>query len=303
MNILAVVNQILVLLMLAAAGMFLRKKNILTDPVIKGINSTVIVVAWPLLILMSTQRGLDTISNTGFLRILGLATLCMAAFSAIIFAFAKKRLPHKKQAVFTGLCVLPNAGFVGIPLVQAFYGETAVAYLAAYIVAFNLVLWSMYLFFFEGKFTNPIKSMLNAGMISGVLATAFLLFRIHIPEPFAGFFNQMASLTTPLTMILLGSRLIEALNIKQLANPTVWLSVATRLLLYPLAVYLIMCLLGIEGMERGVLVLVSAMPCANAMQMFSEKYDADYHLAAQGGSLSLLLCLVTIPLVLLITGV
>ena len=303
MNILAVVYQILVLLMLAASGMFLRKKKILTVPVIKGINSTVMVLAWPFLILMSTQRDFDSITNAGFLHVLGLSTLCMGLLSLLLFTVCKKWLSHEKQAVFTGLCALPNAGFVGIPLVHAFYGDAGVTYLAAYIVAFNLVLWSMYLFFFEGKFTNPIKAMLNPGMIAGVTATLLLLFRIRIPEPFASFFNQLASLTTPLIMILLGARLIESLNIKQLGDPAVWVSVFIRLIAFPLAVFLIMQLMNIQGMERGILVLASAMPCASAMQMFSEKYDTDYRLAAQGGALSLVLCLVTIPLVLLITGI
>jgi Predicted permeases len=303
MNILAVVFQILVLLMIAATGLFLRKKNVLTDPVIKGVNSIVLTVAWPIMILMSTQRDFETISTGSFLRLLLLSTLCMAVLSAILFVAVKKRMPEKRQAVFSGLCALPNAGFVGLPIVQAFYGSAGITYLAAYIVAFNLVMWSMYLLIFDKNVKNPFKAMLNASVIAGVTAVILFVLRIRIPEPFASFFNQLASLTTPLSMLLLGSRLIESLNIKKLRSPTLWGAVCIRLVLFPLAVYALMRLLGLTGMELGVMVLASAMPCASATQMFAEKYDKDYSLAAQGIAISLLLCLVTIPVILLITGV
>ena len=302
MRILAVVFQILTLFMLTGSGAFLRRKQILTEPVIHGINASVLAVAWPALVIMSTQKQLSAGNLDGFFRILLYATLLMAGVSAVLMAACKGRTEENKRSVFVALCALPNTGFVGIPLVRAFYGDEGLAYLAGYIVAFNLVLWTQYVLIFGGKQANPFRAALNISVLAAVCAVLLLVFQVRIPEPFASFFDQLASLTTPLSMILLGARLKESLNIKQILDRTLLSAVGIRLLLFPLLAYGVMRAMGIHGMELGVMVMASAMPCASVGQMFAEKYHKDVGFAAQGISLSLILCVFTIPFILWMTG-
>ena len=72
---------------------------------------------------------------------------------------------------------------------------------------------------------------------------------------------------------------------------------------FPINTSVLLRLLGISGLPLQVLTLVCALPCANSVQLFAEKYGKDYALASKAISLSLLLCVITIPLVMLVTGI
>ena len=301
-DITSVVLQILTLLMLAGCGIFLRKKQILTDPVIKGINSACIMVAWPAMVLMMSQKDITVDMLPGFYRVLFSAVCIMGGGSILVYVLGKKWLNEKKLPVFVSLAALPNSGFVGLPIVYAFYGDAGVIYLSAYIVGFNIVLWSMYLFIFGVKNKHPLKTIFNANVIASLISALLITFRIRIPDPFSSLFSQLGSLMTPMTMLLLGSRLIQSLKANPIWDKTVLTALFVRLILFPLGSYALGYLVGLRGMELGIIVLAGAMPAASTAQMFAEKYDKDIALAAQGTSLSLLLCLVTIPLILVITG-
>ena len=303
MNIIAVVYQIAALLLIAGCGIVLRKRQTLTDPVIEGINTVVLNLVWPAMILTTTQKNLSSEWIPGFLRVLLLSTLLLSAFSIILYLCARKRLPQNQQAIFSALCVLPNAAFIGLPVVQAFYGEVGITYLAAYIVGFNFVMWTVFPILMQGKFINPIKSLINFNMLSCIAATLLFVFQIRIPEPFITFLQQLANLITPMSMLLLGARLPESFRIDQLKSLTLWISVFIRLFLFPLVIFGVLRLIGISGLELGILVLVSAMPCASSVELLAENYRRDYRLATQGISISILLCLASIPLILWITRI
>ena len=301
MGIWAVVLQILTLFLLTASGAYLRKKDVLTEPVIKGINLSVLTLAWPAMVLVSTQKSLSPELMGGFLRILGYGFVVMGFVSVLVLVVCRGRMDENKLPVFISLCAMPNSGFVGIPLVGAFYGDIGIAYLAAYIIAFNLVLWTIQLAIF-GVQGSRVKAFLNPSVLAAVVAVGLFVFQIRIIEPFAGFLNQLAAITTPLSMLLLGARLGESLKISRLGDKSLVSVMLIRLIVFPLFSFVLMRLVGMTGIEMGVMVLAGALPCATATQMFAEKHHKDYLFAAQSVSLSLLLCLATIPFVLWVTG-
>ena len=80
MNIITVTNQILMLFIITGVGWFLQKRKVLTDPVIKGINSVVLQAAWPAMILSTTQKKCTPETLKGFFTV--------AAVSAAILSLA-----------------------------------------------------------------------------------------------------------------------------------------------------------------------------------------------------------------------
>ena len=81
----------------------------------------------------------------------------------------------------------------------------------------------------------------------------------------------------------------------------IWTALALSLAL-PMAGFALFRLLGFEGLPLGVITLACAMPGAVATQMYAEREKKDALFAATGVSLGTILCLASIPLVLLITG-
>ncbi len=298
----AVLLQILMLLMIMAVGIYLRKRKVMTDPVIKGINQIILQIALPAQIILTTQKEYAPGLLPGFFRAMLLAVLLMVMFSIAFYALSGSRLSDRRRVVFAALSALPNAAYVGVPLVQAAYGDGGIIYLSAYIIAFNLVLWTLYQVLYAGRKGMDMKLLFNNGVIACIMGTLFFAARVKLPQPFLGFVTQLGGLTTPLSLLLLGARLSQGLQRDKLRDKALWTALAMRLILYPLGAYLILRLIGIGGMELKVLVIVSALPSAVAAQMFAEKYDKDYILASQGVTLSLILCVITIPLLMLLLG-
>lgn len=298
-NIVAVIEQIIMLLCITTVGFFMRRKGVMTDPVIKGVNTLLLRVAWPCMILMTTQKECTNETVTSFTTILliTLAVLSIAAIAA--FLITRKIAPDSSAAVFTILAILPNAGFVGLPIIKAVYGDMGVFYLSAFLVGFNLVVWTICVFFFTGINIRSLKEALNPGFIAAILGTALFLLRITLPTPLASTVTQLGSLTTPLSMLLLGARLPQ-ISPKIFRSKLLWCSNALKLLVMPLVTYGIMHLLKIDPLLIGITVLSMAMPSPSVAQLFAEKYGDDVELGTTGVSVSTLLCIITIPLIMLI---
>lgn len=298
-SIVPVVNQIIMLFIIALCGLFLRKINVFTDAVIKGVNKTVLTVAWPAMMLMVTQKEYKPELLAGFAQVLIAGVIVMSLGSIIVYLAYSKGKREKLKPVVSMLAAMPNAGYIGLPIISAVYGDEGTLFLAAYIVAFNIVMWTLSTSMFTGFSLKSLKGMLNPGFIFAILGTVLFLTKITLPAPLLSTVNQLGGLNTPLSMLLIGARM-DTLRPKQLLNAHLWIPAAIKLLAMPAITLLALRLLGVTGVPLGVTVLSTAMPAAAGCQMLAEKYDREVGFASTGISLSTLLCVVSIPIILLL---
>lgn len=297
MDITRIALQIMMMLGIALIGLWLRHKDVMDQPVITGINTIVLKIAMPALTLMAVQKERSQEALAAFTNILIWGFLLIALSCLALYFAVRKWLPEDRIAVFSGLSTMPNAGFVGIPIVQALYGAEGVLLLSAFIIAFNTAQWTVGLMTFSsGKFRLR-DAVLNPGVISAAAALLMFYLDIRLPDPFFSMCGQLGALTTPLAMLLAGARLYE-FRLSALKDLSLWGAMAARLIVIPLISYLVLMALQISGMSLNILVLGMAMPAATAGLMFAERYKKDSAYAALGVSLSLILCLATIPLLM-----
>lgn len=297
MSILPVVNQIIMLFIIAALGFMLRRMKVFTDPVIKGVNSTVILITWPAMMIMTTQKDYDAEVLKGFFGVFTASLVILSVFILITFFCFSKMKDKGLRPVMTMLAVMPNSGYIGLPIIQAVYGDAGALYLAAYLVGFNLVLWTLCVSICTGFTLKSLKGMLNPGLIAAIVGIALFLLKIKLPSPVLSAVNQLGSLNTPLAMLLLGARM-DTLTLKKLLDGPMWITVALKLVVIPILALYVLKALGMPPLALGVAVLATAMPSASACQMLAEKYDLGVDFAARGVLVSTLLCIVTIPLML-----
>lgn len=183
MDIAAVVNQILMMLLIMGAGLLLRRAGVLTAEVIKGISGIVLKVAMPCLVLMMVQRDGGQDLRADFLRIALASLLWMSAGLLIVYVVFRKKLPKQRAAVFAGLCALPNVGYMGMPIVSAVYGDLGVVYLAAAVVGFNCTIYLTLEIMMTGRLPRPSALARNIGLILSLLALATFMLGIRIPMP------------------------------------------------------------------------------------------------------------------------
>lgn len=294
MNIASGVYELIMLYIIIFVGLVLRKKGIFTEGVIKGVNSMVFLAVWPAMIIMTTQKEYDQPQLAGFLFTFSFALVFLAAMALIVHWVVKNRLSAQQASVFTLLVTMPNAGFVGYPIIEAVYGAEGVIYLSAFLMAFNMVLWTIGVMIFGGGKKNFFKNLLNPGLIASVLGMLLFFFRIQLPRPLLSAVQRVGNMVTPLSMLLLGARL-DGLRREDIRCGLTWLAAGLKLVAVPLIAFVILKLIGVSGILPGVIILSICMPSASAAQIFSEKFHKDVALSTKGITLSMLVCFAVIP--------
>ncbi|MGI5899843.1 MAG: AEC family transporter [Christensenellales bacterium] len=296
-----VLNQIGMLFIIAAVGLLLRKMNVLTDPAIKGINGAIVNVTWPAMALMAMLVDYTPEVLSGFLTVMVISIFAMSFSCLVGYLFFRKHKDKLRRPVLISLASLPNAGFIGMPIAYALYGDLGVLYMAAFLVGFNLLVWTAGASMFTGFGLKTLKGLVSPGFIGIVIGLVIFLLKIKLPAAVESAIVNLGQLNTPLAMMMLGARM-DTLKLSDLADKQMWGATALKLVIIPLMLYGAMRLLGFEGILLAMPVMMTAMPAASACQILSERYEADNALTAKGISLSTLMCSVTVPLLALLMG-
>ena len=121
-------------------------------------------------------------------------------------------------------------------------------------------------------FTNPL--------ILGALAGgAFTLLGIRVPSVLEAPIHQLSALTTPLALFVLGGTLQFSSIREHLSCLTATL--VCKLLVFPAVTLWLSGLLGLQPVERFLLLSVFATPVATASYPMAESMDGDGKLAAE----------------------
>ena len=136
-------------------------------------------------------------------------------------------------------------------------------------------------------------------LMAAILGMALFVLGIRLPGVLFDAMEAMGSVTTPLAMFIIGTRLTQ-IRMNDFKDVKLLTTCALRLLVFPLVAYALLTLCGFGGMVRNVVTLCTAMPCAAQIVMQAETYKGDGALASRGVAVSTLLSIATIPIILLL---
>lgn len=296
---LVVGRQVVVLFILIALGFLCNKRRLLNAETVAGMTDLVLYVVTPCIIVVSFQREL----SRAMLGSLGLAFLVGVIYHLINIALAHTCLSdpyERRQKVLRFSLVFSNAGYMSLPLQRELLGEIGVFYGAAIVAVFNLCLWSYGLILMSGE-TCEIrlrKVLLNPGVTSVMIGVLLFVSSCQIPSLLLEPMKAVASLNTPIPMIIIGYYLADAKLGRVVRDGRVYAAMGLRLLGVPL---ILLGLFWVAGIENATLVLAcmiaASAPAAAATTMFAAKFHQDTLLSVGIVSYSTLLSLVTMPLV------
>ena len=193
--------------------------------------------------------------------------------------------------------IYSNAGILVIPLVQELLGQDYVIYSSAYIAVQLILLWT------QGK--NMLceeeklewkKIFLNVNIISIIAGIVLFLFRIKLPAGVQDVLGMMNNMIGPLGMAIAEVPLKSIFTKKR--N---YLSVALRLLLYPVLGLLLMkaiqIVVNLENSSQILLTvyLACVTPACASVTSMAQLYDKDAAYASSLYVLTTLLSIVTMP--------
>lgn len=294
-----ILNQIFVLTALMIMGIFLRKKNIITNEVSKGMTNILMSVALPCLIISSF--------NIKFTKDMARSSFNMIVYSVLIhimlvlvssLIFMKKE--EKEKSVMKFCMIFSNCGFVGYPIAQALYGSIGVFYTSIFTVPQNILVWSYGLAMFSGeKGLKSVKDSFKSPPVVAILIGCLIfIFSIPIPAPVLSTLKTVGNMTTPVAMFIIGAMLADS-NVKDiLIDKKIYLASFMRLIITPALTAGLMILLKADKEMIEICTILISMPAAILMGIFAEKYDGDKKAASSCVFMTTVLALITIPLVI-----
>ena len=290
----SIASQCSILFIVVLVGVFCRKKNIFTDEVIRGVTQLVVNITVPALTISSMQRPFDSEVFAGVLHT-SVFTALITVASLLIGLVLFRKYPAKRRSVMVSMTAFTNCGFMGYPIVMA-YNPDWMIYAVTFSSTACILLWSLGVLLFTRKEDFSIKRiLLNPNILSAVLGFALFLTNFTLPGIASESLSLIGSLTTPLTMLLIGTR-VCGIQLSALKEKDYHLSALLRLIVMPLLVYLVMLPIPVAQPVKGILFLLTAMPAGTVIAMQAEIFDGDAIFASRAIAWSTLLALITVPM-------
>ncbi len=294
-----VFSQVMILMLMIATGFVAAKAKIMTAEGARCCTDIALVIVTPCVIIKSLIReySRELMKSLAFAFAVTLLVQVLMILLSYLILHSKDKA---RERVLRFGTIFANCGFMSLPLQQVILGADGTLYGSAYIIMFNLVIWSYGVFLISGdkRYIKPKKLFINPGIIGLTIGLVIFVFSIPIPKILYSTIDYISAIYTPLPMLIIGYHLAQNSLVTALKDAKCLFAVLLRMIVYPLAVLGALYLLGVRGtLLVSVIISVSA-PVAAITTMFSSKYGADTPLSVDMVSLSTVAAAVTMPLVI-----
>ena len=307
----AVVTTMCKLLLAMAIGFYLFKRDVFNPEINKKLSYLVVTITSPLLTLYSIST-VEEGSADVVIRIFLAGIACYGVFVVLGWLFTKLfRVPMGLRAVYMCFLIFSNNTFMGFPVVQSLYGDSAVFYITIFNMPYNVLFYSLALYLLgrdaaleEGgavrqKF-SPGK-LINPGIIAALGALLIYFAHLRLPDLFYSCCGFIGNLTPPLSMILIGSSLAAAsLGDMKSEKKRLAPAMVMRLAVIPAVVWLLLHAVIADVRLINICTIGAAMPVGSMVAMGAAPYARQSRAANIGVALSTILSILTIPVVALL---
>ncbi len=293
------IEQVSILFLLMLVGFIARKKDLLNPELDAGITEILLNITVPCMIVSSFHLKFSTEILHNAITLFAAAVVAHGLSALVAFLISLKS-PQSDRKVLQFAIIFSNTGFMGLPVLGSLFGPMGVFYGSIYVVVFNILVWSLGVWIFTGKEGVRVRKVLTNPAIIAVFI-GFLIFLLSVPLPVPLFktLDMIGSMTTPLSMIIIGSMLTE-LKLKELLTGwSIYYGAVFRLFIMPFFVAILLHYLGVREDLLKITVTSVAMPAATMTAIFAEKYHGNSLLASRLVFITTALSLVTIPLVIM----
>lgn len=297
-----VFNEVIILFLIMVVGFAAKKFNIINDETRRKLSEMLIYITMPCLIIISFnfEFSKEMLYNACIVLIFAAG---IHIFSILLGMLIYNRYPYDVKKVLKFITVYTNCGFMGLPVLEGLFGKQGVFYGSIYNAVFNISVWTNGIMIFTGnKASGTLKrALINPGIIAVIMGMAIFLFSAELPYPLFKALEMVGSMTTPVSMIIIGSFLADSDFKKIFSGFDVYYGSAVRLVLIPVVTLVVLKIIGLREDLLGPCVTLVAMPAAANTVIFAEMYGGDTELASRCIAISTLLSVITIPLVVMFT--
>ena len=300
---LIILQQILTMALYMICGYMLYKTGKITDAGSKSIANLLPWVIIPSTLINSFLTEYSAEKMRELLISFGMAALTLLI--AMVIGF----LLFRNSGIECFAASFSNAGFIGIPLVQATVGSEGVFYLSGVLILLNLLQWTygIWLLTREKKDSSEKtpKTTVKSVLFSPIVICAIVGILIFVtgsgtklPPVLNTFIGGLAQVNAPVAMIVLGIYLARTKISELFTTRRLYLVSSVRLLLIPAVTLLVFAVLPVPYMIKITMLIAGAAPVGANVAVYAQLYDADYGYACQTVTQSTLLSILTLPAVI-----
>ena len=285
-----------VIAILVSIGILLYRKKTIDNLTSKKISSIIVDVCNPALILSSILSGNMTAQRKDLITAIIISMIFYAVIVIIGFVFPVLiRAGKDKRRFYNLMNVYTNIGFIGIPLAKAILPENAILYVIVMNVMYCLLFYTHGITILSaGKEKLDLKKIFSPGTVMAVLSLVVFWFNIKLPDVLANTVSFIGNATVFLSMIMLGAMIARSDIKKGFKDIRIWLYVAFRMTLIPVAAALILRALGFDPVTVLAVCLVASMPVGNLPLIQAEKTGEDTQILSSAITVSTIMSLITI---------
>jgi predicted permease len=296
-----VIIQVATLFLIMTVGFIARKRNILNPAINKGLSDLLLNITSPFLALSSFQFAFsrDMLSAAGMVLVFAIIIhVAGILVGKILFA----RFNDATGKILRFITIFSNCGFMGYPVIGSLFGQRGIFLTSIYVAVFTAFIWTYGVFVFTGKADRRslAAALLNPGIIAVFLGMLLFLFSLKLPLPVAQTLQAVGAMTTPISMIIVGSMLADVKAGDLFSGWAIYYGALIRLLILPVVTLFILKGIGFKGILLGVCVLTVAMPAAAISVPLAESNRGDVFFASRTVFLTTILSVLTIPMVILL---
>lgn len=290
-----VMSKVGVMLILIAVGYAVSKKGMLTDRGAAEINSLLVKIVTPCLIINSFINSHGDLKPRELLLSVGMSGLAIAIALGLSCCFFRGEPPERRK-VLRFAAIYSNAGFMGLPLIQGILGDKGVVYGSFFIVVFNLICWTHGYHMMSGGKLNLKAALLNPGIIGLLFGLPIYFFKLDLPALVTEPIGFLSGLNTPLAMMVIGSYVAKVDLHSFVSDLSVYKMAFLRLIAAPALYFCVLLLIRPEPDLFVSSVIQAAAPVAANTVLFAVEYGGDSQLASKAVAVSTVLSIITIPI-------
>ena len=309
---LLIFSKVLVVFIYIGVGLIANRLKVLPEESVKHFISLVMGITVPCLVISSiTGQDIngDMYRNTILTLVL---TTVVLIVTAVVTTFVSDRIfPWKDQqdrnvlaAAMTGC----NAGFMGLPIASAVFGELVFYYLVIQNIANNLYLFVMSLAQLHHResekssksLSEKLKPLVNPTSVATIVSLIMLFAGIHLPEYAMDIVTTLGDITIPLSMILVGVQLGGADFKKLIADKALLITSVMKLIAVPALALLILAPMPADPVVKLTVLLGMCFPSAVIGVAVAAQENKNYQLMAEAVAITTLLSVITLPVWIII---
>jgi hypothetical protein len=300
-----ILNIVLPVFIVIALGALLRRLQLIDQTFLRQTNRLVYYVCLPLLLFYKIGTADFGANFNVDLVIATVGAVAIIFFFSYLFARVRGYTPEVR-GVFSQGAFRGNIAYIGLAIALNAYGETGLTragILMGFLVPF-LNLFAIIALLLphrgssehqDGKFWAR-QLFYNPLILASFAGIGWSFFALPMPTVMDRSLHIATGMTLPLALLAIGG----GFSLKKLQGDLFQAATATfcKLVLLPLVALGLLLLLGVEGVDLGIGILIAATPAATANYIMAQELKGDAELAGSIVMLSTLVSAITYTIAL-----